>query len=56
MTKNCKECELKKDLNKQVLQNHYIIDGYAYAFNNELKNDRISLNVNSGLNVERLQQ
>ena len=41
LTKNCKECELKKVLNKQ--QNHYIIDGYTYAFKNELKNDRISL-------------
>ena len=40
---NCKECELKKDLNKQVIQNHYIIDRYAYAFKKELKNDIISL-------------
>ena len=43
LTKNCKECELKKDLNKQVIQNHYIIDWNAYAFKNELKKDRISL-------------
>ena len=43
LKKNCKECELKKDLNKQVIQNHYIIDGYAFAFKNDLKNNRISL-------------
>lgn len=43
LTKNCKECELKKDLNNKVIDNHYIIDGYAYAFKKELQNGRISL-------------
>ena len=43
LKKNCKECELKKDLNNHVIDNHYIIDGYAYAFKKELQNNRISL-------------
>lgn len=39
----CKSCENLTDNNNNKIDNHFIIDGYVYAFKKDLKRDNISL-------------
>ena len=43
INKFCLTCEFQKDINNKIIDNHYIIDGYLYAFKKELMNEKISL-------------
>ena len=43
INKSCLTYEYQKDINNKIIDNHYIIDGYLYAFKKELMNGRISL-------------
>ena len=38
INKSCLTCELQKDINNKKIDNHYVIDGYLYAFKKELMN------------------
>ena len=43
INKSCHTCEFQNYINNKIIYNHYIIDGYLYAFKKEFMNGKILL-------------